>query len=146
LILNAQIHLFGGLTLSGGTFVAPDGNLLYTTERKVPSPERLQVYRRCYASHNRPNGSARPSRRFQWAADHGRSSPDRSTAGLYRFPRLFCRSRTKGRTQHPFTVLVDQFLDGQLYKWSLLLEEVRSSTNDQGDTVIIVKRVGTVKS
>ncbi len=32
LMLNAQMHLFGLLTVNAGTFVGPDGRMLYTTE------------------------------------------------------------------------------------------------------------------
>lgn len=146
LILNVQVHLFGGLTLSGGTFVAPDGSLLYTTEAEgmvsrdgsgVPGTPIHHSIGQMVLRGRVVDSAGQPIMGAALMVDQ---------LPVYTDSKGYFIVREQKPHLHPLTVLVDQFLDGQSYKVISAPAEVRSSTNDQEDTVVIVQRVGVVMS
>ena len=141
LIINAQIHVFGRLTLNGGTFVAPDGSLLYTAEAEgTISPETAG------------NSAVAPRHSMGQMVLRGRvtdlsGQPIMGAALLidqlpvYTDSQGYFYVREQKAHQHPFAVLVDQFLDGGLYKVVSAPTEAKSSSDDQTGMLVIVQRV-----
>jgi hypothetical protein len=141
LIINAQIHLFGRLTLNGGTFVAPDGSLLYTAEAEgtissqtagsstvVPRHPMGQMVLRGRVTD--PNGQP-----IMGAALLIDQLP------VYTDSQGYFYVRERKPHQHPVAVLVDQFLDGGLYKVVSAPTEANSSSDDQTGLLVVVQRV-----
>jgi hypothetical protein len=146
LILNAQIHLFGRLTLNGGTFVAPDGSLLYTAEAEgTISPEITG------------NSNIAPRHVMGQMVLRGRvvdstGQPIMGAALLidqlpvYTDSQGYFYVRERKPHQHPLAVLVDQFLDGGLYKVVSAPTEAKSSSDDPTGTLVVVQRVAAIGS
>ncbi|MBS1800556.1 MAG: hypothetical protein JSS95_12115 [Acidobacteria bacterium] len=146
LILNAQVHLFGRLTLNGGTFVAPDGSLLYTTEAEgTISPEIAG------------NSTVAPRHIMGQMVLRGRvvdstGQPIMGAALLidqltvYTDSQGYFYVRERKPHQHPLAVLVDQFLDGGLYRVVSAPTEAKSSPDDRAATLVVVQRVTSARS
>lgn len=145
LILNAEIHLFGRLTLSGGTFVAPDGSLLYTTAAEGTVSRQVDASSGVY-EHHTVGGMILRGR----VLDPG-GQPIMGAAILidklpvYTDSQGYFYVRERKPHEHPLTVLVDQFLDGGLYRVVSAPAEAKSSANDQAEVVILVERVLSAK-
>ena len=146
LIVNAEIHLLGGLSLSGGTFVAPDGSLLYTTkaegtisrdQRETPMAIAHHAIGQMVVRGKVIDSSGQPIMGAALLVDQ---------LPVYTDSQGYFIVREQKSHRHPLTVLVDQFLDGQLYKVISAPVEVHSSTTDDSDAIVIVQRLDTVKS
>jgi hypothetical protein len=141
LILNAQIHLFGRLTVDGGTFVAPDGRLLYTTDARGTVSRETSGAAGAF-QHN-PLGNML----LRGRVIDSNGQPVMGAAVLVDQLELYSDSqgyfyvRERKSHQHPLTVLVDQFLDGARYRVVSAPTETRSSANTQPDAIIVVEKV-----
>jgi len=129
LIVNAQIHLFGRLTLTGGTFVGADGKLLYTAEAEGA------------VSRQQPDGAAA----FQHYSIgslliKGRVLVDQLT--IYSDSGGYFYVRERKPHIHPLTVLVGQFLNGGTYRVVSAPAEAKSSSNEnQVSAMVIVEKM-----
>ncbi|WP_158944395.1 hypothetical protein [Granulicella sp. S190] len=147
LIFNAEIHLFGRLSLNGGTFVAPDGQLLYTAEAE--------------GTVSREQGAgASAFQRYSMGAMmiHGRvidtmGQPVMGAALLIDQLPVYTDSdgyfyvRERKPREHPLTVLVDQFLNGGNYRVVSAPPKASSSANEnQIGTTVVVERIPPVKA
>jgi hypothetical protein len=144
LIINAQIHLFGRLTMNGGTFVAPDGRLLYTAEAEG-AVSRQQA------------GGASAFQHYSMSAVmiRGRvldasGQPVMGAALLIDQLPVYTDSdgyfyvRERKSRMHPLTVLVDQFLDGGNYRVVSAPAEANSSANENElAAMVVVERIAT---
>jgi hypothetical protein len=142
LILNAEIHLFGRLTLSGGTFVGSDGKLLYTTEAEGEASRQ-------------PSGSVGAFQHYSMGnlMIRGRvvdvaGQPVVGAALLVDQLEVYSDSngyffvRERKPHMHPLTVLVDQFLNGGTYRVVSAPAEAKSSANEnQLSATVIVEKV-----
>ncbi|WP_263366708.1 carboxypeptidase-like regulatory domain-containing protein [Edaphobacter bradus] len=141
LIVNAQIHLFGRLTLNGGTFVGPDGRLLYTTEAEGTVSREVGATSGALEHHviggmvirgRVLDSSGQPVMGAALLIDQ---------LPVYTDSRGYFYVRERKPHEHPLTVLVDQFLGGGLYRVVSAPSEVKSNTSDQAETVILVERI-----
>jgi hypothetical protein len=141
LILNVQLRLFGRLSLEGGTFVAPDGKLLYTTQANGTVSRQMA---------GQPVDAERSSmgamllggkvvdvdgQAVMGAAILVDQVPVYSdTEGCF-----FLRER-KSHT-HTLAVLGEKFLDGGIYRVLSAPVTLISSARDQPENVIVVQRI-----
>lgn len=145
LIVNAQLHLFGRLTVGGGTFVAPDGRLLYTVQAEGSLSRELAP---STAGSRRSLGAM--LLRGRVVDDLGQpimgAAVQIEQATVYTDSQGYFYLRERRSRQHAVSVLVDQFLDGGLYKVISAPVEARSTADRQSDMLVIVRRVAAVGS
>lgn len=146
LIVNAQINILGRLSLNGGTFVAPDGSLLYTAGGKGTISREVAT-----------RGAVGMRSAIGDMVIRGRvvdidGQPIMGAAllvdqlSVYTDSQGYFYVHERKPRLHPFTVLIDQFLDGSLYKVVSSPNEVRSSSNSQTETLVVVQRVIVARS
>jgi hypothetical protein len=141
LIVNAQVRLFGRLMLSGGTFVAPDGSLLYTTEG------RGSVSREVAGGGNVVTRHAIGDMVIKGRVVDADGQPIMGAALLidqlpvYTDSQGYFYVRERKSHLHPVSVLVDQFLDGGLYKVISAPTEAKSTPEAEPEMLIMVQRV-----
>jgi hypothetical protein len=144
LILNAEVHLLGRLTLSGATFVGADGKLLYTTEAQGTVSRQQAANAGAFQHYSIGplmvrgkvvDVTGQPVMGAALLVDQLQVYTD--SDGYF-----FVRER-KPHT-HPLTVLVDQFLNGGKYRVVSAPQEAKSSANEnQLNAMVIVEKVVT---
>lgn len=141
LILNAQIHLFGRLALNGGTFVAADGQLLYTAEAEG-AVSRQQGMETAAYQHYSMGGMMVRGRVLDLSGQPVMGAAllvDQLSVYTDSDGYFYVRER-KPRT-HPLTVLVDQFLNGGSYRVvSAPAEATSSASEDQTVMTVVVEK------
>ena len=144
MILDVQLHLFRGITLHGGTYVAPDGSLEYTADGTAVA---------VHESNGSNNGSILAGNAIGTKVIRGRVTDrqGRSVAGaavmidqllVYTDDDGLFMVRERKIHTHALKVMTDRFLDGSTYKVVLAPATVRSA--DEGketEADIIVERV-----
>jgi len=138
LMLSAQFHLFGLLTLNAGTFVAPDGRTLYTTEAEGSVMRRMS---------DGPASMARNAigtMMLQGRVLDTGGQPVMGAAILVDQVAVYTDSdgyfymRERKPRTHPLRVLSDQFLDGSSYRVVSAPTDMRSSGGEIGPELTIV--------
>jgi len=142
LIVNAEVHLFGRLTLSGGTFVGADGKLLYTTEAQG-AVSREQAGGSGASQHYSMGGLMVRGRVMDLTGQ-----PVVGAALLVDQLAVYSDSdgyffvRERKPHTHPLTVLVDQFLNGGNYRVVSAPAAAQSSANEnQLNAMVIVEKI-----
>ena len=142
LIVDLQIRLFRGITLHGGSFVAPDGRLRYTAEAtgimtREPTEGRGSV------QHYSIGSSILRGRVMDV-----KGQPVEGAALLIGTVPIFTDSdgrfflRERGTRTHSLQVLPDKFLNGGNYEVESAPATVQATKNAaEPETLIIVKRL-----
>ena len=142
LIVDLQIHLFHGVTLHGGSFVAPDGSLRYTAEASgIMTREATDG--RGSVQHYSIGSSILRGRVLDV-----KGQPVEGAALMIGSITVFTDSDGRfflreGRAHtHPLRVLADKFLNGGNYEVESAPATVKATKNPaEPETLIIVKRV-----
>ena len=145
LIVDLQIHLFRGVTLHGGSFVAPDGSLRYTAEATGIMTREAREGRGS-VQHYSIGSSILRGRVLDV-----KGQPVEGAALLIGSVPVFTDSDgrffLRERTPHPrsLQVLADKFLNGGNYEVESAPATVKATKNAaEPETLIIVKRVAGV--
>ena len=145
MIVDVQIHLFRGITLHGGSFVAPDGSLRYTADAsgimtREPAGGRGSV------QHYSIGNSILRGR----VADT-KGQPVDGAALLIDKVAVFTDSEGRFflREQRPHThklqVLTDKFLNGGSYEVQSAPSSVKATRHaEEPETLIIVRRIAAI--
>ncbi|SNS32701.1 hypothetical protein SAMN05421770_101512 [Granulicella rosea] len=138
-IVNVLIHLPGGLALHGGSFVGPDGNLLYTAEAQglyARGPQLRQP--------EQFHSSMGPMLLHGCVVDTA-GKPVMGAALMINQTPIFTDSRgcfalrERRARVHPLSVMVDQFLDGGHYRVVSAPHLIRSAAGDvEPESLIVV--------
>ncbi len=142
MIVDLQIHLFRGVTLHGGSFVAPDGSLRYTADASGIMT-REAAGDRGSAQHYSIGNSILRGR----VVDTKGQPVEGAALLIDDIPvftdsdgRFFLRERTPHT--HKLQVLADKFLNGGRYEVESAPSAVKATKDaTEPETVIIVKRV-----
>lgn len=141
LIVNAQVHLFGRLSIGGGTFVAPDGKLLYTVQAQGTISAQMAGVPN--AAEHHPFGDMVIRGRVVDTAGRPVMGAALMLGQLpvYTDSQGYFYVRERKSREHPLTVLTDQFLDGSLYRVVSAPPDIRSGRNVGMETVVVVAKV-----
>ncbi|WP_263381352.1 hypothetical protein [Granulicella arctica] len=145
LILSAQIHPVDRLTLSGQTFVAPDGRLLYTTAMEST------VSRQFAGNDGRGERHVSGDMLLRGIVMNEKGEPIAGAALLLDNLPVYTDSqgifyvRERKRHAHTLRVLADQFLEGGSYHVISAPPAIESSIDEQAQTIIVVQRVSSRK-
>ena len=142
LIVDLQIHLFRGVTLHGGTFVAPDGSLRYTAEASGI------MTREATDGHGSVQHYSIGSSVVRGRVMDVKGQPVEGAALMIGSVAVFTNSDGRfflreGRPHtHSLQVLPDKFLNGGNYEVESAPATVKATKNPaEPETLIIVKRV-----
>ena len=143
LIVDVQVSLLGRMTLHAGTFVAPDGKLLYTMD--VRAVRTLNGGSTIPVEHARLGAALLRGRVVD---EQGRGVPGAviqlGDTVLYTDSTGAFFLRERRPTVHHYSVLFDQFLDGQSYRIVSAPGAIESSKSVSTPSVIVVSSSGTV--
>jgi hypothetical protein len=141
LILNLELHLFGRITLKGGTFVSATGKLLYSAD--VHALDSRSPIQQAPAEHARFGAYV-----LQGRVIDSSGSPIYGAAIALGPNLLFTDSDgsfllrdTKPHT-YSFKLLIDEFLDGHNYRVVSQPQQVTGTKNEDQHLLIVVSRIG----
>jgi hypothetical protein len=145
LIVNLQINLPSGLGLHGGSYVGPDGRLLYTAEAqgvlaRGMTPRAPEQFRSSLGP-NLLRGCVvdTTGRAVMGAALTINQTP------VFTDSRGCFSLRERHARAHPLTVMVDEFLDGGHYRVVSAPRTIRSAADDvEPESLIVVAPVEVV--
>jgi hypothetical protein len=142
MIVDLQLHLFRGLSLHGGSFVAPDGSLHYTADAS-----EIMTHRASGAGSSQRYSIGSSVVRGRVVDTKG--EPVAGAALLIDSVPVFSDSdgrfflRERNPHAHRLQVLTDKFLDGDVYEVESAPSTVKAARNEEeAATLIVVKRVG----
>ena len=148
LIVDIRLHLLGGITLHGGSFVAPDGGLRYTADAQAVAVHEGQLAPPGFAGGNLDQASI-GNVLLQGTVVDTEKHPVAGAAlmidGLlvYTDDDGIYRVRERKPRAHRLRVLPDQFLNGGSYRVVSAPATISGRPEDDGpETVIIVERAG----
>jgi hypothetical protein len=142
LILNAQIHLFGRLALNGGTFVAADGQLLYTAETEGAVSRQQGMDASAYQRYSMGSMMVRGRVLDSLGQPVMGAALLLDQLSVYTDSDGYFYVRERKPRTHPLRVLVDQFLNGGSYRVVSAPGEATSSANeDQTITTVVVEKI-----
>lgn len=150
LILDVQLHLFRGISLHGATFVAPDGSLKYTADTEAVTV-RQGGFSLGGPGGARDSGLVNASIGNMLLRGRVVDTEGHPVAGaalkiddllVYTNDDGLYYLRERKPHNHQLKVMVDQFLNGGVYRVVSAPETIRSTYDkDEPDTVIVVERV-----
>ena len=142
LIVDVEMSLLGRMTLHAGTFVAPDGKLLYTVD--------VRAVRTLHGGASAPLERARLGAallRGRVVDEQGRGVPGAviqlGDTVLYTDSTGAFFLRERRPTVHHYSVLLDRFLDGRNYRVVSSPGAIESSKSVTPPSVIVVSSSGT---
>ena len=147
MIIDVQLHLFRGVTLHGGSFVAPDGSLRYTADA------RGIMTRETTGGAGSVQHYSIGSSILRGRVMDSKGQPVEGAALLIDSVPVFTDSdgrfflRERRPHTHKLQVLPDRFLNGGSYEVESAPATVKATKNAAGpETLIIVRRVAGINS